>query len=100
MIYITQLIYLIKGQEQVFEEFENLAIPLISKYNGKLLLRVRPAEDSFIQYMQEKPYEIHFVEFASQADFDNFMQDEARKHFLHLKQQSVQSSVIVTGTKL
>lgn len=36
MIFITQLIYLLEGQESVFEEFETIAIPIISKYNGKL----------------------------------------------------------------
>jgi hypothetical protein len=34
MIYITQLIYIIPGQEAVFEQFEQVAIPLIAKYNG------------------------------------------------------------------
>ena len=44
MIYITQLIYIKQGQEEVFDEFESIAIPIISKYNGKLLFRIRPTE--------------------------------------------------------
>jgi len=43
MIYITQLIYIHKGQEHAFHQFEDIAIPLIEKYNGKLLLRLRPS---------------------------------------------------------
>jgi hypothetical protein len=59
MIYITQLIYIKEGQESVFHQFEDIAIPIISKYNGRLLLRVRPTEDTFIEQDIDQPYEIH-----------------------------------------
>lgn len=100
MIYITQLIYIKQGQEQVFDQFENVAIPIIAKYNGKLLLRVRPAENSFIEHSVDKPYEIHLVEFDSEQDFGRFQQDEERKKFLHLKEQSIKASMLIQGTKL
>ncbi len=100
MIFITQLIYIINGQEQVFDEFESIAIPTIFKYNGRLLLRVRPTESSFIENNIDKPYEIHLVEFETQQDFDNFKQDEERKMFLHLKDQSIKASILIQGTKL
>lgn len=100
MLYITQLIYIKSGQEAVFNAFENVAIPLIAKYNGRLLLRVRPADDAFIEAGIEKPYEIHLVEFDSEQDFLRFMQDEERKQFLHLKEQSIRASVLVKGERL
>lgn len=100
MIYITQLIYVQEGQEKVFQEFENVAIPIISKYNGRLLLRIRPQEDSFIENDIDKPYEIHLVEFDSEQDFQNFKHDEERKKFLHLKEQSIRSSILIQGTKI
>lgn len=100
MIYFTQLIYLQASQEQVFHQFESLAIPIMSQYNGKLLLRVRPTPDNFIDAQLEQPYEIHFGVFASEQDFQAFMKDETRKKFLHLKEQSIRSSVLVKGTKL
>ena len=100
MILITQLIYIIEGQEKTFDEFESVAIPLISKYNGRLLFRVRPTEDNFIESHIDKPYEIHLVEFETQQDFDNFKQDEERKNFLHLKDQSIKSSILIQGIKL
>jgi uncharacterized protein (DUF1330 family) len=100
MIYITQLIYIREGQERTFHEFEDVAIPIIAKYNGKLLLRVRPAEDAFIENGIDKPYEIHLVEFDSEQDFKNFMIDEERKKFLHLKEQSIELSVLYKGVKL
>jgi hypothetical protein len=100
MIYITQLIYLKDGQEEIFDEFENIAIPIISKYNGKLLLRLRPKDNSVIEAAMEKPYEIHLVEFGNQNDFENFMKDDGRKKFLHLKEKSIRASVLIIGSML
>ena len=100
MIYITQLIYVIAGQEEIFHQFEELAIPIILKYNGRLTLRIRPTEESVIEKNIETPYEIHLVEFNTQEDFDNFKNDEERKKFLHLKEKSIQSSILIQGTKL
>jgi uncharacterized protein (DUF1330 family) len=100
MIYITQLIYIIKGQEQILDEFESIAIPTISKYNGRLLLRVRPTENTYIENHIDQPYEIHLAEFETQQDFDNFKLDEERKKFLHLKDKSIKTSILIQGTKL
>ncbi|HSN09535.1 MAG TPA: hypothetical protein VLS85_10870 [Hanamia sp.] len=100
MIYFTQLIYIKEGQEQVFDEFEDIAIPAILRYNGRLLLRIRPTENSFIEHHIDKPYEIHFGEFDSEQDFENFAHDEERKKFLHLKEQSVKTTILIKGKKL
>ena len=100
MIFITQLIYIKKGQEDVFHEFESIAIPTISKYNGRLLLRIRPTDNAFIEHNIDKPYEIHLIEFNTEQDFEDFKQDEERKRFLHLKEQSIESAILIQGTKL
>jgi uncharacterized protein (DUF1330 family) len=100
MIFLTQLIYIKEGQEEVFHQFEDIAIPAISKYNGRLLLRVRPSNDSFVENNIDKPYEIHIVEFDAEQDFINFSQDDERKKFLHLKEQSVKSVWLIKGMKL
>jgi len=100
MIYITQLVYIKKGKEEVFQEFEEHAIPAISKYNGKLLLRIRPQQDAIIENAIEATYEIHFVEFETEADFEYFKHDEERKKFLHLKEKSIQSALMIKGTKI
>jgi uncharacterized protein (DUF1330 family) len=99
MIYITQLIYIFAGQEDIFNEFEDIAIPIISKYNGRLLFRVRPTDDSFIGNQIDRPYEIHLVEFDTEQDFENFKRDEERKRFLHLKEQSIKTSILILGKK-
>jgi uncharacterized protein (DUF1330 family) len=100
MLLITQLIYIIDGQEKLFDEFESIAIPTILKYNGRLLLRIRPTNSNFIESYIDKPYEIHLVEFETQQDFDNFMRDEERKKFLHLKNQSIKEAILIQGKKL
>ncbi|WP_026968714.1 DUF1330 domain-containing protein [Algoriphagus terrigena] len=100
MIFFTQLIYVKEGQEAVFHQFEDIAIPAISKYNGRLLLRIRPTEDTIIEATVERPYEVHLVEFDSEDDFVNFSKDEERKRFLHLKEQSIRSVVLIKGTQL
>ncbi len=100
MVYITQLIYIVEGQEDVFNQFEDIAIPTILKYNGRLTLRIRPEQNSIIESNIEKPYEIHLVEFNNQEDFDDFKKDEVRKKFLHLKEQSIKSAIMIQGIKL
>jgi len=100
MIFITQLVYLKEGQENIFHQFEDIAIPRISKYNGRLLLWVRPTENTVIEHHVDRPYEIHLVEFDTEQDFENFKQDEERKKFLHLKDQSIKSLLLIKGTKL
>jgi uncharacterized protein (DUF1330 family) len=98
MIYITQLIYIKKGEEKTFDEFESVAIPLISKYKGRLLLRVRPESEQFIETAMEAPYEIHLVEFNAESDFENFKKDKEREAFMHLKERAVKSVLMIKGT--
>ena len=100
MIYITQLIYIKPGCEAVFHQFEDVAIPLIEKYNGKLLLRCRPDEASYVETNMGKPYEIHLVSFNSQQDFENFKLNPDRQAYLHLKDQSVERIVLIEGQML
>ena len=100
MIYVTQLIYLKEGQEAVFDQFEDVAIPIIAKYNGTLLLRVRPGDRAYIAHAMDKPYEIHLVSFGAVQDFENFKRDEERKKFLHLKEQAIRASVLIQGTEV
>lgn len=100
MIHLTQLIYIKEGKEEVFHEFEKVAIPTILKYNGRLTLRIRPKDNSVIESSVKVPYEIHLVEFETQKDFENFKMDEERKKFLHLKEQSIESIILIQGVRI
>ncbi len=100
MSYLTQLIYVKEGQKEVFHQFEEVAIPLIEKYNGQLLLRIRTTDESYIDQQMDRPYEIHFVKFDTEQDFAAFSKDESCKRFLHLKKQSVQTAILIQGVNL
>ncbi|MDP6190993.1 MAG: hypothetical protein AB8A46_09005 [Prochlorococcus sp.] len=101
MLYITQLIYIHKGQEEAFNEFEAHAIPIIANYHGELIFRLRPEASAFIETgSMDKPYEIHLISFPTEADFGDFMADQERKKFLHLKEQSIKVLFLVKGEKL
>jgi hypothetical protein len=100
MLYLTQLIYIKEGKEDIFNQFEAIAIPRIPIYNGKLLFRLRPPRESYIDISIEHPYEIHYVSFESQTDFESYMKDEERKKFLHLKEESIKSVTLIKGEKL
>jgi hypothetical protein len=100
MIYLTQLIYIKEGQEDIFNQFEDIAIPTIAKYNGRLLLRIRTDNRTVIDRGIDVPYEVHLVEFQSDSDFENFKVDEERKKFLHLKEQSIKSVMLIKGVAI
>jgi len=100
MVYITQLIYIKEGQEGQFYEFENLVLPLLWKYKGQLLLRLRPTSSTFVDNSIEPPFEIHLVAFETEEGLAGYSQDETRKSYLHLKEQSVRSVVLIKGTQV
>lgn len=100
MLYFTQTIYLIPGQEDTFEEFETHALALLGKYNGKLLHRINVAEENQIAGEWPVPHEIHILQFDSEEDFGAFMADESRKAVLHLKDASVERTVLLKGKRL
>ncbi len=100
MVYITQLIFVKKGKEAIFLEFEKHAIPLMEKYNGRIVYRLRPQKETFISEEKELPFEIHFISFDTEKDLDEFMKDDGRLKFIHLKNESVKSTLIVKGKKM
>lgn len=100
MIYITQLIFVKEGKENVFHQFEELAIPLMERYKGRIIYRLRPDKSSFISGNDEQPYEIHFLSFDSEKDLESFMNDDSRLEFIHLKNESVKSMLLIKGLKM
>ena len=100
MIYLTLLIFIQEGKEEIFNEFETLALALLDDHNGKLLYRIRPIEESIISNAEEIPHEIHFLSFTSEEDFMNYGKDERRLNFMHLKEKSIRSTFLVKGNKI
>ncbi len=98
MLFLTQLIYVYPGKESTFHTFEEIAIPLIAKHGGDLLLRVRPTSDSIVAASIEIPYEIHLARFNSEEDLRAFSEDVERQRVLHMKDESVRATMLVRGT--
>lgn len=97
MIFLTQIIYLHPGEEDVLDEFESIALPAMAKYKGDLLMRLRPSVDQFIEGSMLPPYEVHLVSFPGENELKAFLMDEERQKYLHLKDKAIQSSLIYKG---
>ena len=46
----------------------------------------------------EVPYEVHLVSFETEEGLAGYSSDDERQHFLHLKNGSVRSTLLVKGT--
>jgi hypothetical protein len=97
MICFTQLIYLKPGMEATFHRFEEIVLPLLENYGGKLLCRIRPTQESIIASAIGRPYEIHFVSFASIDGFNSYLDDDDRKRHMALKDSSVEKVILIEG---
>ncbi|WP_109832370.1 DUF1330 domain-containing protein [Reichenbachiella versicolor] len=100
MLYITQLIYIKDNCEEAFLEFESKAIPLLQEYGGKVIQRIRPTADSFIEGEELRPYEIHIVSMESKDRLKEFANDPRRQDFIHLKDESVSEILMFMGEKV
>lgn len=100
MLYYTQLIYIRKGQEEVFHRFEDGVLPLLKKHGGELIYRARPDAASVITCPGEQPYEIHLVTFQNKAGFEAYRDDPGRLKFMQLKNESVARVLLLEGTAL
>lgn len=97
MIYLTLLIFVKDGKEEIFHQFEDLVIPILKNYNGTLIYRIRPKAEDYISYQSDLPYEIHFLSFECEEDFIDFTKDHRRKSFLHLKEDAISSTLLIKG---
>ena len=97
MIYLTVLLFVKEGKEDVFNEYEASVLPILKDYSGKLLCRTRPRKEDFIEFEGETPFELHFISFPTHKDFINFTKDDKRNSFTNLKEDAIKTSFIVKG---
>ena len=57
-------------------------------------------EYKFCFRWEKLPDEIHFISFESENDFRDFINDPARLDIIHLKDASVESSLLIKGEKI
>ena len=100
MLYFTQLIFLKNGGEDNFNLFESYVLPLLQKYNGILIYRVRPTVDHVIATTVGHPYELHLVTFPAMENFIAYRDDKERMQHMHLKDASVEKILLIEGKPL
>ena len=96
-IYYTQLIYLKEGKEEVFHRFEDHVLPLLGKHHGELVLRWRKAAQGVIGSSADTPYEVHLVSFRSKEDFISYANDDERRAYLSLREESIEKVLLIEG---
>ena len=100
MIFITQIIHIHPEKEKEFLEFEDFAIPLMAEYGGKMMHRIRPAQENFVDHLTDAfPYEVHILSFPSEEKLSDFIADPKRQAFVHLKNESVKTTFLIKGKK-
>jgi hypothetical protein len=100
MLYYTQIIFIKEGKEAVFNDFEDHVLPLLNKYQGELLYRVRPTQNSVIISSLGYPYEIHLVSFKIRKDFEAYRDDPERLKYMPMKEESIEKALLIEGNLL
>jgi len=97
MIYITLLLFVRDGKEQLLNEYESKVLPLLTSYGGRLLYRIRPQKGQHIVTPEHYPYEVHIVSFPSVTDFEQYKADDVRKSYSYLYTESVEKAILIQG---
>lgn len=96
-LYLTVLLYLVPGQEEVFAQYEDLALSLLGEHGGELLYRLRPRATEVVSSGADQPYEIHLLTFPDEYAFEQFLQNPARLAYAGLRAQAIRQTVIIKG---
>ncbi len=61
------------------------------------MYRFRTKEDINFSFNKEMPNEIHLISFEPEEGFEKFMNNDDRKKYVHLKDESVKSVILMKG---
>ena len=96
---LTLLYYLNAGREADFLKYEEAVLPILEKYDGRLLYRIRPPRESFVHPPgEEQPYEVHVVTFGSKEDFIKYKNDPDRQKHIELGSRAVKKIRMIAAT--
>lgn len=84
------MIYLYEGKEAIFYRYEDIVLPLMASYGGKLISRTR-----IVRRTEDDPDEIHVISFDSLDGFEQYKADPVRQQHAVLHSQSVRKTVIL-----
>ncbi|HVJ98194.1 MAG TPA: hypothetical protein VNC41_15295 [Acidimicrobiia bacterium] len=77
------------GEEAGLVAYEDEVLTLLADHDARIVQRVRAIEAG------EGPYEVHVLEFASQAALDGYLEDPRRTALLGERDRVIASTTIV-----
>jgi uncharacterized protein (DUF1330 family) len=83
------LLYAAPGAEELLVEYEDRVLPLLDVHGGRLVQRLRSAASGV------EPYEVHTIEFPSEAAFERYMADPARHALNDLRARAIARTEVV-----
>lgn len=88
---LTAMIYLYEGKEAIFYRYEDIVLPLLASYGGKLISRTRIVRRT----NKDDPDEIHVISFDSIEGLEGYKADPVRLQHAILHSQSVRRTVVL-----
>lgn len=95
MFCISILVFVYEGKESEFLKYENLVLPLLGSYHGKIMYRIRPTKESIVSAEGELPFEVHVLSFPSKQKFEAYLLDSDRKKFENLQKEAIKTTFVI-----
>jgi uncharacterized protein (DUF1330 family) len=83
------LLTAVPGNERALVEYEDQVLVLLARHGARLLQRVRNVDAA------TAPYEVHIMEFPSEAAFGKYMDDPARLALADLRDLAIASTQLL-----
>ncbi len=77
------------GNASLLVEYEDRVLPLIPAHGGRVLQRVRALDAATV------PLEVHVIEFPSEDDLEEYLQDPARAALSDLRDRAIARTELV-----
>lgn len=97
MLLISVHLYAHQGNITALRAFEQEALALIDRHDGRLLAAFKPANPD---HSAEIPDEIHLLQFPSQAAFDDYRQSPETAALAQKRQMAIQKTHIYLSEEI
>jgi len=94
-VLVVQL-WVVPGREAEFEAFETRAAELMAPHGGRVERAIRMTTGN----SPDAPYEVHIVEFPSEADYLAFADDPAVGRLRGLRAQIISRTDVLFGSSI
>lgn len=88
-VVLCVLLEAVPGNESGLVAYENEVLTLLADHDARIVQRVRALEAG------EGPYEVHVLEFASQAALDGYLEDPRRTALLAERDRVIARTTVI-----